>query len=223
MGLFGGNTAGSKGADISQWWQTQWADPAISALADQSRRIYSPFVQRGAAGVNALSDALGLGGDTYNFYEGPGGTAHYDPAAAQAGIDRSISRFRTSPGYQFQMDQGNEALLRTGAQRGNLAGGQTSMDLTRFGQGLADSEWQQYLGNLAQMSGIGLTGASGFAGVNQNQANSYLNMAQNIGEGWQKGLSQDEASNNAAQGNLLNGILGGVRLLGGLFGSGGVK
>jgi hypothetical protein len=198
MGLFGGNSSGSKGADLNQWWQTQWALPAVNSAIDTATSNYQPYVDQGKKGLDTYSDALGLNGQD----------------AAWAVQDK----FTQTPSYQFTLDQGLDAIARKASSRGNLAGGQTSADFVKYAEGLADSEYDDYLDNLKSLSNLGLSGSEGVGGLKKYQASTYTDMAQNIGKGWQEGLKQDEASNNAAQSNLLSGILGGVKMLSGFGG-----
>jgi hypothetical protein len=195
MSLFGGNTAGHEGANINSYWQ-QWGVDNSLAQLENDHAI--PFHHPGAAATTYLSRGLG--------FEGP----------QQAQAVRSM--FQESPGYQFQMDQGLEAIKRAAAGRGTLAGGQTSMDLMKFGQGLANSEWGNYLGRLENLSRTGLAAAGLRQQRDMARAGVYQPAAESIGKGWIEGLKSDETANNQGQANLLSGILGGVKLLTGFAG-----
>lgn len=116
------------------------------ALTTNYTRALQPFLQlgqTGTAGVNSLTDALGITGD---------------PSQVQA-------RFAATPGYQFQLQQGNENVLRNAAATGQLASGKTNLDLQRYGQGLADQTYQQYVANLMPFLNVAGGAASGGAGV----------------------------------------------------------
>jgi hypothetical protein len=192
MGLFGGNKAGSEGAKINSFWQ-QWAhNGALEALKED---WFKPYREEGDKAVASYSDALGLNG--------------------KEGAWKVQDQFANSPGYEFQLDQGLEAINRAGSSRGNLAGGQTSLDLVKYGEGLADLEYDDYLDRLSGLSEIGLKGATGSYTRDKTLADYGFEAADSIGEGWMEGLKSDETANNQGQANLLSGILGGVKLLSG--------
>jgi hypothetical protein len=81
-------------------------------------------------------------------------------------IGGDMSKFRESPGYQYAMEQGVQALERGASARGGLLGGRQMKELTRFGQGLASQDFGAYLQQLSGFGGQALgTGLQGAAGV----------------------------------------------------------
>lgn len=121
-------------------------------------------------------------------YDGPQTRTRYsvngqlfdDLEAAQAYANenrtggRAYGGFKETPGYQFQLAQGMDALQSTAAARGNLLSGATMQGALDYSQGLANQEYNNYLNRLA---GIG---ASGQAAAG-NQANIGANYAANAG------------------------------------------
>lgn len=93
----------------------------------------------------------------------------------QPGIDAATGAFRASPGYNFALDQGLEAINRGRNARGMLNSGNTDRDAQKFGMGLADQNYQTWLTNLLGFTNpeLGATGgaATGIAGANTNAAN----------------------------------------------------
>src|SRR6185312_8404452 len=88
------------------------ANDYLSGLASQ----YQPLAT-GAENAGAMyANALGLNGPSGN-------------AAATAA-------YQTSPGYQFQIDQGLQALDRGAAAHGQLQSGQSGLDYLKYSQGL---------------------------------------------------------------------------------------
>lgn len=59
------------------------------------------------------------------------------------------------PGYQFQLNQGVQALDRSAASRGLLLSGGQLKDVTQFGQGMAASQWNDFLNRLTGLSQLG--------------------------------------------------------------------
>jgi hypothetical protein len=99
------------------------------------------------------------------------------------------------PGYQFQMDQGTQAIQGSSAARGMLNSGNTLSALDKYGQGLASSFYQQQFNNL-----------SGIASGNPQWGQLQLNASEQHNQ-----LQQQS-------GNQFGGALSGFgSLLGGLF------
>lgn len=86
----------------------------------------------------------------------------------------SISK---TPGYQFQFDQGMQALERAQAAQGTFRSGQTDTAAIQFGQGLAETSFGNWEKMLADLSGVN-AGNPGQAGSlysqNQQQGNAAL-------------------------------------------------
>jgi hypothetical protein len=85
------------------------------------------------------------------------------------------------PGYQFNLDQGTKAIERQGAAKGMLGSGNTLSALQTYGQGQAQSYYNQYMGYL---SGITAQGAPATAQISANQSaegTALATLAQNYG------------------------------------------
>lgn len=82
--------------------------------------------------------------------------------------DEVTQRLQATPGYQFQMEQGTQAIARSQAARGRLASGNTDLAIQEYGQGLANTTYNQYMDRLYSI----VAGGSGAtAGIAANQAN----------------------------------------------------
>ncbi len=109
----------------------------------------------------AVGKLLGYGEDYNTAYQGLGDK--YDPYvqtgyAANDQYTRLLqdpSSVRSLPGYQFNLDQGTEALDRSKGARGLLNSGRSAKDLLRFGQGLADNTYGSQLDRLMRASSQG--------------------------------------------------------------------
>ncbi len=119
------------------------------------------------------------------------------------------------------MDQALEAVQRTAAARGGLAGGNATADILKTATGLADQGYQQYVNNLQNGAGFYNTGLAGQAqglgaqanaaigqgsalsalgtGLGTNRANLYTNAAS-----IQSGLGQNIANLNT---NAMNALV----------------
>ena len=137
------------------------ASSQINTGFDEARGYFQPFQQGGTTAFNqqlALSGALGR--DAFN-------------AARQE-----------SPYEQFLFEQGMRGNLAGAAATGGLGGGNVQKELTRFGQGLASQGLQQQIGNLNQLSGMGMQGSQALSGLATGRAGALgditLNTAGNI-------------------------------------------
>jgi hypothetical protein len=84
--------------------------------------------------------------------------------------------FQSSPGYQFQLDQGLESILRNANASGMAAGGNQLRESQTYGQGLANQDygaWRAGVGGLGQAQqgtyaplAANLTSTAGTAGAN---------------------------------------------------------
>lgn len=99
----------------------------------------------------------------------------------QAMNNGDFSKFYQSPDYQFALDEGFKAMDRSAASRGRLYSGGYGQDLTKYGQGLATQNYQNYYNNLARMAGLGQSTAQNLGSLGQNMANSVSSQYNNIG------------------------------------------
>lgn len=115
------------------------------AANKQALSSVSPFLATGQSANTRLASLLGL-----------------DPNADQ---DAILNQLRSTPGYDFRMQQGQQALDRSQAARGNFFSGQALKASQEYGQGLADQTYNDYLSSLSQQSGQGLNAAGGVANL----------------------------------------------------------
>jgi hypothetical protein len=120
-------------------------------------------------GYDTYRGDVGRGYDAADAFYGKAG-ALYEPLAKNAGFyedaykgalgDTPESRatlgtmFTSSPGYTFQLDQGLQALNRAAAAGGRAASGGALMGAQKFGQGIANQDYNNwytnYMNNLAR-------------------------------------------------------------------------
>ncbi|NIT57597.1 MAG: hypothetical protein GWN00_15615, partial [Aliifodinibius sp.] len=143
MGIFGDSDA-SDAIKKAQEEYMQYLEKALGELR-QSRLqgrtdiigYAQPYLTAGKTGLAAYMASLGLG------------------PTGGAGQQTSADRFRASPGYQFMMQQGINALSSANAARGMTGSGAAAMALQRYGQGLAQQEYGGYQQRLAGLAGMG--------------------------------------------------------------------
>jgi hypothetical protein len=159
------NTAADAAANAAQV-QKQATDESVAEIGrqyDLSRADLAPWREAGTNALMKIQEAL------------------KDPTA-----------YTRSPGYDFRLSEGQKAVERSAAARGNLLGGATQKALTRYGQDYATSEYDNYLNRFYNLAGIG-----------QNATNTGV-----------------QAGNQAA-GNTANVLMGGANAVGNSLISGG--
>lgn len=116
---------------------------------DYFKSINAPFVEQGTNALARYADIV-LGGN--------------------------LDAYKQSPGYKFQLQQGQNAITNTAATRGGVKGGNTLKALTSFGQNLAKGDYYDYLNQLAGMAGIGQTAVNSAGGIGASTGANIGNM-----------------------------------------------
>lgn len=136
----------------------------------------------------------------------------------------TLAEAEATPGYQFNLDQGTQAINEHAAATGNLNSGNTGVALQKFGQGLATTTYQQayqnaqnqYTTNLnaaGQGVNTGLTSTAQLGQFGQSAANNLSNLYLSGGQQQASQLNNQGAAKAAgyvgaanAYSNMFNGI-----------------
>jgi hypothetical protein len=196
---------------------------------------YDALASTYGQGRDALTSGYGKAGDLYSGLlssTGAGAGAYGDASGANgaAGYDRARANFQQNPGYQFQMDQGQQALNRSHAAAGNLNSGNADADTLKFAQGLANQSYSGYLAGLQPYLGGQQAATAGAAnaaaGLGQGLNQSYMGQggAANANYTGQGASNAAATMNNYNVGQNQLGALMGVASLaaGGMGGMGGL-
>ena len=183
----------------------------------------APFLQAGQQATTQLSSMLAPGGELDKQWTGQF-TAPTGDQAAQ------------TPGYQFALAQGEQALQRSAAAQGNLLSSGTSKDLAKYTVGAADTNYQQVynnqfqqyqqaynqfqqaqnnkFGRLATMTGVGQTAAGQLGQEGQAMATNVGNIDMTTGQ--QVAQQFNNKGNAQAMGDIGigNAISGGLKGIG---------
>lgn len=151
----------------------------------QAGDLYNPLLELGESGVGLYGDALGVNG--------------------AEGSTRATEAYRTSPGFEFQMEQGLDALERRASAQGRVASGQTRDDTLRFATGLADQNYSGWLDRLGGTVNTYAGGAAGKAGSLSDLANLDLNtLSQRLGLAGDVASGYMDTNNQFADGEEAN-------------------
>jgi hypothetical protein len=171
---------------------------------------YDPYVQGGGTAYQAGLTGLGLAG-----------TPQEQQAFAQ--------NFANTPGYQFAFDQGNQALQRQQqAGPGGGAGGAAMKAAIRYGQGYANTNYQDYLKTLLGLGQQGQAAVGSRAGIQGQGVQGQLGTRQTayggaVDAAKTAAAAQVAAANAQMQGwgNIFGAVAGGAGKLAGMGSPGG--
>lgn len=146
MGLFSsyGEAKAAKAAEKAAKQSMAFQKEQMELGRTKAGEMYGEYLPAGGLGMDALQKQYDIlvGGD--------------------------MEQYQESPGYQFQLEQGQQALERSQAARGGLMSGRAAKESMRFGQGLASQDFGNYLSQLSgltqQGTGIGLQSTGGIMG-----------------------------------------------------------
>jgi len=183
FGMFWGFLASLAGAAIQANATRQAANAQVSASQKSVgemrrefgiyRHMSQPFVNTGRQALWQQKDFLGLNGN----------------AAQQA----QMNNLMQSPEYQTNVQQSENALLANASATGGLRGGNTENSLAKIRPQILSGLEQQRLGNLANLSSMGQSAASGtgnaairtgnsISGQYNNAANAQASAALQLGK-----------------------------------------
>jgi hypothetical protein len=182
--------AGSKAAK-AQKQAAQTASDTELQMYNQTREDQGPFREAGYTALKQLGDGTADGGD-FNR-------------------DFTAADFVKDPGYQFRMDQGQQALERSAAARGGILNGGTLKALDRYGQDYASGEYSsaysrfnadrdRRFGRLSQIAGIGKTATDTTDAAGANAARGVADAQISAGNA--------RAANAVNTGNAINDTIG---------------
>lgn len=152
-------------------------------------------------GANAAGDALAGGG-------GSGG-ASGAPGTAGPGTP-NYNAFYNSPGYQFSLSQGQNAINRQASANGSLYSSNTMGALGAYTAGAAGNQYNNYVQQLMGLAGLGGSAVAGTNAAAQNAGNNISSTQLSAGNANASGvLGSAGAWTGAIQqgGNLLGNYL----------------
>lgn len=152
--------------------------------------------------LGGASVAVGSGPNPF----APNGGGAPSPFSPGGGSNSSSNYYNNIlsnlPGYQFQLDQGSQAVSRNLAAQGLLQSGAAGKALQQYGQGVASNYATQYVNGLQSLAGLGQTSVQSTGNIGANTANQIG--ANQIYSG------NAQASGYAGTANAINSGLSGV-------------
>lgn len=202
-GILGGNAAkkaaeqqaaAGRAATSQQKQAGQFAQDVQQTQLTNERAGAAPYTTLGAGTAGTLSNALAPGGDLGSRWT----STFKAPTAAEA---------EATPGYQFQLSQGLNALQNSAAARGGLLSTGTAKNLTGYAQGLASTNYQNTYNNALQAYNTNFS-------TNEQSQNDLFNRLYST-----TGLGANAAANlnatSAGTSNALaSGLMGNAEIVG---------
>lgn len=177
--------AGSKASGA----QKKAADQSIAEQQrqyDQTRQDLAPWRTTGGSALDTLARVYGLNGQTPD-----------------------MTPFTTSPGYQFQQEQGTQAIDRGAAARGLLHSGAAVKAEQNFGQNLASQEFGNWTNTLEGIAGTGQQAANTTAAAGQSAANNISQAYTQAGNARASSYTGAASAVNSGINNVLFSYLNG--------------
>lgn len=177
--LFGGNNAGNQAMGY------------YNQIPDILRQYLKPYADRGNAVYPSLQQ------HTNQLLNDPSGL-----------LNRLGQGYQSSPGYQFQVNQAQQASNRASAAKGMLGSPMQQQQMAGMANGLAQQDFNQYLSHVLGLYSQGLNSEQGIY-------NSGANASHSLGENLSNALM---SQGNLAYSNATNQNQSNQQLLGMLLG-----
>lgn len=127
----------------------------------------------------------------------------------------TMADFQKDPGYDFRMAEGQKALERSAAARGNQFSGGQMKAVANYGQSAASAEYQnaynrfnsdqsQRFNQLSSLAGLGQTANGQIAAAGQNYANNTSNNMMGAANAQAAGYMGSANAQSQMVGNLTN-------------------
>lgn len=199
----------ARDASQAQLQASREAQQAQLGIFNQVRNDLSPYNTVGQGAVNSLAGYWGLP----NSGGGGGG-----PNGANA-----FSALTSYPGYQFQYDQGLQALNRNLAAGGRFQSGAMLKDAQTFGQGQAQSSVNNYLDMLKYLGSLGENAGATVGNAGLQTGQGLASSIMSGGTAAASGITGAANAFNQGIGGVNNSIQGALQnqLFSSLFGGGG--
>jgi len=197
IGGIGSMIAGNTQAQAAQK-AAQQANQTLDKTYNQVRSDESPYTGAGSSAIGTVSSDL------------QNGTGFAQPF--------TMSQFYNDPGYQFTLQQGENAVNNSAAAKGGLLSGATQKALAQYSTGLANQTYSDAYNRYLQTSNQDYNQLMGVANLGQNATQSVNQAGLNTGDQQaQNTYNSDIGAGNARAAGIMgatNALAGGATSLG---------
>lgn len=189
-GLLGGaaSAAGSVASANELAKAQQQALNFQQSVYNTSQQQLAPYYSAGANALPSLYGGVntpvspGLLGETPQAFGGASGTP-VGSAPVYNLPNFTLDQFQSSPGYQFQLQQGVNAIQNAAGPKTGVLSGNTLQALQSYGTGLANQDWYNWLTNQQNNYNTAFQAQNqsylqNYGIANQNQNNLYSRLLQ---------------------------------------------
>ena len=183
-----------------------------------------PWLQSGNLSLAQLNNFLGQGSTTGTPSSGTVGQSDYvagtSPTAVASGTNGITAgaglqpfnpqNLQNTPGYEFQLQQGENALSNNMTQGQGANSGNVLKGLNNYAQGAASTEYQSAYNNYMQQLQQTYSMLSGQSGVGANAALGVAGIGQSTGASIGNNITSAGAAQAAGQVGSANAISGGI-------------
>jgi hypothetical protein len=171
------------------------ANTSLDARYTQTRADELPFIKPGQQATGKLADELGISGNT--------GTAGYGELTKGFTADDYLAN--RDPGYQFQLQQGSQAVTNAAGAGSGAVGGAALKDLASFNQNYAKGGYQAAFDRWNTTMSNTYGRLAGVATLGQNAASQTG--TQGVAIGTQQAANTTAAGNAGAAATVAAGNL----------------
>lgn len=186
-------------------------------MFNQTQANLSPYMRSGGYALQDLEYLLGTG-------MGRGDYISADPSKFGI-LSRPFSHtdFQASPGYQFNLQQGLDAINKQARKSGKAYAPATLQDVARYSQGLASNEWNNernafrnfqndMFNRISGASGSGQNAAANLGGFAGQAGNAISNAIMGGGNAQAAGIVGGANALSSGLSNAYNSVLTGQML-----------
>jgi hypothetical protein len=172
---------------------------AIQSSTDQGVKALTGAQDKGVGAINTAYSGIGK---SFSPFEKLGTASADKLKQLLTGSPASMMKTLESlPGYQFQLQQGDQGTINAATATGMNLSGNTLEALSRYNQGLAGTYEGQYAGQLAGAAGLGESATVSAAQAKEQQGGQLAGLYENTGT--------NLASLYAGEGSSVAGLIGG--------------
>lgn len=207
----GAGAAGTTFGDLQYDAGTgQWSSPSLRSQAAQGGNFGADDEARYQAALQQRVGSIPNAVQAYQTQTQAAAAAPNDPAYGSLTRSFTMDDYQQDPGYQFRLDQGQQALERSAAARGGLLSGGALKDTTAYAQGMASQEYGNAYNRFNNDQSTIWNRLSGLAGVGQQANNTIAQVGSNTAS--QIGQNTIGAGNAIAAGQVgsANAISNGI-------------
>jgi hypothetical protein len=181
MGAMGGSIIQSASAGLQAVVGNNAIDKANNAQINGQQNANNFMGQQYEKTQNYLSPYRSVG-DT--------GTAGLQSQFSNGGQSFTMGDFNKDPGYQFRLQQGQQALDRASASKGLNLSGAALKSISDYNQGQASQEYQNAYNRFNTNQNNQFSRLSSMAGIGQNAANQSANYSNQYGTNMANGIGE---------------------------------